>query len=449
MKLNSLTTKRPLTSQITGTFFRQVFVTGLSLAYTVLIARWLGKAGYGSYGITLLIPQLLTKLLNLGLGTALVYYLARKDLTVGQAVSKTIKAWLVLTIIGVSVGLVGLLWRDFLFPGVAPKLLLLGIAIYPVLLLLELLPNILLGIRDLWRFNLVYLVFPPLALTSAWALLTVFSRTPRMALAAYVLGQMGGLLTAGVFVGQVARRQRREGIPERDIRWRQLLSYAWKSHLGNIVGFLNYRLDLLLVNMLAGLSSAGLYIVAVQIGEKLWLLSQAVSTALFPRLAELHTAKEQQGRLTSLVGGFTFWASVMAASILAMVAHPLVRVLFGSKYLLSASALILLLPGITASSLGRVLAHDLAARGRPEMNFWVGLLTVIVNVLANLWWIPRFGINGAAAATSLSYSMSMVIKLFLFQHLAGLPWWRPIWPGRAGLVLLQAIYQDVRSRTGK
>jgi len=442
--LTIISTKRPLTVQISGTFARQVVVTVLSLAYTILLARWLGKAGYGEYGVALLIPQLLTKLLNLGLGPSLVYHLAKKDLSLLTAIKKTLLAWGVLSIGGWGVGIIGVIFHETLFPSIEVDLLIFSVVIFPILLLLELLPNILLGIRDLWRFNLVFLVFPPVALLAAWILLTFVTTSPAMALAAFTIGQLGGVLLAIWYIHRIKQERISSETSPRDVTWGRLLSYAWKSHLGNIIGFLNYRLDLLLVNMLAGVSSAGLYIVAVQIGEKLWLLSQSVSTALFPRLAELHSVKAEQGRLTAIVGGFTFLASLLAAIALALLAHPLVRGLFGTKYILSATALIYLLPGITASSLGRVLANDLAARGRPELNFWVGLFTVVVNIGANLWWIPLYGINGAAWATSLSYTLSLIIKLFLFQHLAGLPWWRPIWPGKMGVDLAKAIYRDWR-----
>ena len=75
-------------------------------------------------------------------------------------------------------------------------------------------------------------------------------------------------------------------------------------------------------------------------------------------------------------------------------------------------ALQALLAGIVALSAGRVLSNDIAGRGRLILNAYGGLAAVATNVVLNLLWIPRYGIVGAAWASTVSYSVSFLMALF-------------------------------------
>jgi Na+-driven multidrug efflux pump len=46
----------------------------------------------------------------------------------------------------------------------------------------------------------------------------------------------------------------------------------------------------------------------------------------------------------------------------------------------------------------------------------------VVNVIANLILIPRLGVVGAALATSLSYSLLTILKLFVYIRIAQVSW---------------------------
>jgi Na+-driven multidrug efflux pump len=45
-----------------------------------------------------------------------------------------------------------------------------------------------------------------------------------------------------------------------------------------------------------------------------------------------------------------------------------------------------------------------------------------VNIALDLWWIPRYGIAGAAVATSLAYIAGCLITLGIFQSFSKTSW---------------------------
>ncbi len=214
-------------------------------------------------------------------------------------------------------------------------------------------------------------------------------------------------------------------------------AYGAKTHLSNALTFINYRADLFLVNVFLTSSSAGLYAVATQLGERMWIVSEAVSTVLLPRLSHLHADEGKRRRLTPTASAWTLLISTGLSLLLAVVAKPVIALLFGTNYLPAVTALIWMLPGIVLGSLARVLANDIAARGRPELNLYVAAVVAMGNVLLNILLIPQFGIVGAAMSTSIAYSFNAMTKVWLFARLSGTPWWRGVVVRKSDLALIR------------
>lgn len=431
-------TKKRLAFNMGTTFSRQVGVTAFQLLFTMLLARYLGKENYGFYALALMLPQLLMKVLNMGMGPSLVYYLARDELTFATGFRRIVSATLWLTIIGLALEFfVIYFFGEKVLPGVPANVLLVAAFLFPVLLLQELLPNLLLGIQRFKEYNLSYAVFPLVSLIAAWILLTYVGVEVKYAIIAFALGQLASVIWLVILSLRVMRGDAAE-IPD-EVSWIQLFSYSWKIHTSNIIGFLNYRIDLFLINLLSSAATVGVYFIAVQIVEKLWLLSQAVNTAIFPHLSGKYKRNSKDTSVTEVLGSATFMVTALSALILALLSAYIIELFFGVNYLDSAPVLLILLPGILASSVGRLLSNDFSARGKPMINVYVGIATVTINVLANIYFIPRLGAEGAAWATTISYGFNLCTKLVIYQVLVGVPFWRILLPGRNMMLVLKEI----------
>ena len=75
----------------------------------------------------------------------------------------------------------------------------------------------------------------------------------------------------------------------------------------------------------------------------------------------------------------------------------------------SLPALYLLLPGVVAFSVTFALGGYLTGIDRPGITSGVSIVALVTNVVANLILIPRFGIEGAASASLISYSLSSAL----------------------------------------
>ena len=430
---------KELGGNILTTFVRQGLAIVVGLGLTIVLARTLGPQGNGQYALALLLPVMLSTLLNFGVAPANVFFLGRGSVSVRRALSVSIRLWLVLSSIGIVVGAaVVQIWGAVWFSGVPNTLLWFTLLSFPIILLQSFLVSLLQGAQDFKRFNAVSLITP--VLTFSFVAVTV------LGLRWGVVGAVASFFTANGIsllisvwalqphLGELTK------VSEDDISATyatRLISYAWKAHLSNILAFLNYRADVLLINIFLTPASVGIYVVAVQIAERMWVLSQAVSTVLLPRLSQLHQDATKQRELTALISRWVFAVSIAAATLVAGLSSPLILTLFGRDYAPAINALLWLLPGVVLGSVARILANDLAARGRPDLNMYASLVVVSVNIALNLFLIPRMGIIGAAIATTLAYTFNAAIKIWLYTHFTKGLWWQPLMLNRTDLQLFR------------
>ncbi|HSV92850.1 MAG TPA: polysaccharide biosynthesis C-terminal domain-containing protein, partial [Desulfobacterales bacterium] len=184
-----------------------------------------------------------------------------------------------------------------------------------------------------------------------------------------------------------------------------------------------------------GPALVGVYFVAVQVAERLWLPSKVISTVLLPRMAELHAHADTR-ELTPLMSRLVLWGTVAACLAVAVIAAPALRLLFGHEFLGAVQPLLWLLPGIALAGGSRIVANDFAARGRPEWNSWLSVVTLVVNVAGNVALIPRYGITGAAVATTIAYTVNTVARMFIYTRVAGVPWHEQVFLRRSDLRLV-------------
>jgi O-antigen/teichoic acid export membrane protein len=206
--------------------------------------------------------------------------------------------------------------------------------------------------------------------------------------------------------------------PPSDSQERPDLRYGLKVHLANMLAFLNYRLDILLVNFFIGPAGAGIYTVAVRVAEQLWVLSSSVGIVLLPRLAGLHSTEEIRRQLTPIIARWVTLAGFGMAMTLALIGDWIVPLAFGAEYAQSAAVLLWLLPGVVVYTWVLVLSPDLQARGRPDLTAWTAAVSLVINVVGTLLLIPSYGVIGAAFASTLSYVMSGVITVAFYKRLS-------------------------------
>jgi O-antigen/teichoic acid export membrane protein len=233
------------------------------------------------------------------------------------------------------------------------------------------------------------------------------------ALAAWVVAQAAPTLllwAACLLDAGVARPQR--------ALLRESIAFGARAWAGSLAYLLNARVDQIIVGVIATEATLGVYAVAVNASEILYLLPTAVASALLPAIAR--TPEHQRARRTlaifRVVAMFT-----LAGAGLALLAGPLlVPLVFGSAYHASVTPLLLLLPSALGFAASTVFSNALLASAQPARSSAGPLVSLVVGVALDFALVPRYGASGAAAAASAALLSGGAVAALVFARHAGL-----------------------------
>jgi O-antigen/teichoic acid export membrane protein len=192
------------------------------------------------------------------------------------------------------------------------------------------------------------------------------------------------------------------------------LRFGIKGYTANTIMLLNYRLDSLILNGLAGAASVGFYSISVAMAEAQWYIANAIGSVMFPHVASNERAESD--RITPIVCRNTVFVTLVAAVAMVAMSRFLIATLFGAAMLPALYALWLLLPGIVTASAAKVIASYLSGIGKPTYAMYISSSHLFLTIMLDVTLIPRFGINGAAIASSIVYTSATVFSVWAFVH---------------------------------
>jgi len=377
-----------------------------SLATNVILARSLGPEGRGVYAVAVLIPALISLFAQLGISPANVYHYSKGLFAADELIGHSFSLAMLLGVAGYALvlGYVALTGSTSL-AGIASHLLLASCVSLPFLLLTVFLQGILNGAQRFLYFNLVLLVqyaSPTVLLTGA---LIQFHGSTTAAVWAWMLSTVATAAVAILTTLSLGRFSFRL----RPATLRPLLRFGLIGYLGSLTSFVNYRFDVLIVNLFAGARQVGLYSVGTGLAEIVWYVANAAGIVLAPRVASEEPAEAD--RLTEAVCRVVAFLAVVAAGVLAVSAPIVVVLFFGRAFAESVWAVWLLLPGIVTFSVARVMSMYLLGRNQLRIDLLASFVGLVVTLALDFLLIPHFGFRGAAVASSIAYTIAMVVDL--------------------------------------
>lgn len=398
--------------------------TGLQFLTIVAIAAFLGPEGQGQFAFLTLVPMVAWTVLNLGLPDANLYLLGKGRVGPGTLAAGAVlwsALWGGAAVAGwLAADSAGWSWRTLrlLEPYQDRPGLMLGciVAIGP-LMAFNIGISSYLGRGRLDLFNAVLIGRAAVALIGILATLYLFG------------GDLGGVYAVWLFaiclgalplVADLLRQPPR--LAELLDYFRRGLSYGSRVYLAGVAVLLMYRLDQFFVKYFRGDADLGRYSLATLVAESVLLITGPMYMLSIPRTAQ--GGDRQANRETPRTFRLVFWALAMGLPLLYVLFRLLLAFLEGRGYSAgdAAPAFAWLIPGMLFMGVDQIVSGDLAGRGKQIWNTLVASSMLVVNIALDLWWIPRYGITGAAAATSVAYITGCLITLGIFQSFSKASW---------------------------
>ncbi len=388
-------------------------VTGLGVILAVLTMRFLGPEGKGMLSLLILIPVLTVVFGRSGIGPSLVYHSSR--VPKGRLITKGLRLTLAIGSVATLAGAAVVFWqRNAFFRGIPPVLLAVMCALSLVYFFYDLVPHLFLTLGLIDLRNLVILAAPAIHIAFFFLFVIVLGKRLPGAVAAWALAVMIPVAAGLAWISR--RRVAADQAPDPRLGGR-ILSYGLKSHPGTIMELLNYRADFLIISLFSGPVAVGLYACAVNMAEVVWKLPEAVTVVLLPKASGLPPNEARE--LTAKVARVALAAVVVLFLILAAFRRPLIVALFGPAFLPSATPFLILVPGFIAFSLWRVLAYGLLAQGFPQTYSLSAGLSFLIMLAGDFFLIPKFGIVGAAWASTAAYILATLVIVIIYMKRTG------------------------------
>ena len=394
----------------------KVLILVFGLLNSILIARLLGPSVNGIISSLLVYPSLIMSVGSLGIRQSTTYYVGKQLFKLDLIKSAIVKIWFVSSLL--SVVLCVILIKYFSDQG--DNLWWIVLAVFPIPFTLFNTYNsgIFLGKNNITVFNRINWIPSLITFIATLVLIWIFEFNVAGVLIAIILGNLA------VFIIFLIKDQFFQFFKA---RWdfsvvKSMLSLGLVYAVALLVINLNYRLDIILLDNLSTNYQVGIYSKGVRIIELIWQIPSLLSTVIFARSAVAKSNIQFSLKVLKLLR-VSFLLVILMAIILFISAPLLIPLLYGEEFKDSITVLQFILPGIIVLTLFKVINMDLAGKGKPRIALLAMIPALVVNIGLNLLLIPIFKANGAAIASSISYTIGTIIFLMLYKKEMGFSYW--------------------------
>lgn len=198
--------------------------------------------------------------------------------------------------------------------------------------------------------------------------------------------------------------------------FKQIIRYSLIALAGNLVFFFVYRIDYWFVRYNTQSCSAedlGNYIQASKLGQLMLVIPQIMASAIFPQTASGALRSDVNKSILILFRLFliVFIVFILVIGIIGNWFFPFV---FGATFNNVTLPLILLLPGIFGIAVLVLLSAYFSGKGKVNINVKGAILALIVVIIGDILFIPKYGIYAAAVVSAVGYLVNLFYAMWHF-----------------------------------
>jgi len=384
---------------------------GLAVGYllTLVIANLFGAKGLGDYVLAITILRLFTLLAKLGLDTTSIRFIASfASQNKWSSIFRFRKQ--VVIILSFST-VIASLFMYFLAEPIADlintnyKYIKLNAFLVLPLSFFMLHYESLRGLKRIAEFSFFYVMSQALFTVVSLLIIYQFTTTSDVPIYAYFVSVIiVSILSFLSFKYSVKKLSDGQENADLEIRsYENLLKISIPLMFAQSVQFIIAWTDKLMLGSMSTSEEVGIYHTAFKLSMFAAVALMSINSIASPKFAEMYAKNDMKG-LRKIVRQSTkmiFWTSVPLVIIFFMFPEFLLG-LFGEEFKVGVNAFILLSCGKLFSSFSGSVGNILQMTGNQNILAKILLFAAILNIVLNLYLIPKYGIDGAALASVIS-----------------------------------------------
>ena len=380
--------------KILHTIFTKFSSAGLGFLTIILISQILGVEAKGEQAIMVYNINLLLMLFTLIGNSTLIYLTPRKDFS-NLIIPSFL--WIVITAILVSL----------FFPNIC-------VLIAVLAAISEINQFLLLGKQKISQANILKLIYPLISF-SYILILWLFNRFTSVEdfitamLIAYIVS---------LFYGIFALRDEYKNLKliskqELTSSFKTLFSLGVTKQIGYIAQSMNYRLCFYILGFYCGETLVGIYSNAVSLSEAVMLFGSSLALVQYSSLSNNEddsSSKQFSWKMSKINGIFTAGALL----VLCLLPSEVYSFVFGKGFEEISQAIRILSIGVLPLSIASNFTQYFYAKGNFKISTFASIIGLVITIIAGLILIPKYQLQGAALAATLSYFTTFAIEFYFF-----------------------------------
>ena len=201
---------------------------------------------------------------------------------------------------------------------------------------------------------------------------------------------------------------------------KDIQKFSFIALINNSISQILYIIDIFLIGyLIADKLILASYKIATLIPVALNFIPISVMIYIYPYFAQnSNDIKWIRENYTNLLK-YSFFINIFISFILVLFSKTIIRFVFGENYLDAQLPFVILSVGYFFSATLRIPSGNIInAIGKIKFNFYNTLISGIVNIVLDIYFIKKIGSIGASYATLLVFIISGIIgNIFLFKYL--------------------------------
>ncbi len=402
---------RQVIGNISWLFADKILQMGMGLLVGVWVARYLGPDRFGLLNYAIAFASLFSPLATLGLDGIVVRDLARdpasKEETLGTAFTLKLTGGILTVLLAVGTIYVS---------NSKDPLTIILVAIISAGTIFQAFDTIVLWFRS--QLQAKYTVIAKRTVYIGISLVKIaliLIHAPLIAFAA-VMSAETAFSALGLVIAYQKRGHKLQVWRANFIRAKQLLADSWPLLLSGLTAYLYSKIDQVMLGaLLENKSELAFYSVAVRLSEVFDFIPMMLNTSVLPKLTEIKQ-KSQKDYLEK----FQIYFDIMLLLWLAITipislgSSWIVNSMYGESYARSGEILTIYVWAQVGSYLGIARSAFLLIEGKQRWSLFFSVTGAAMNIIINLFLIPRYGAVGATIATLITYyTVTLLINFFV------------------------------------
>lgn len=208
--------------------------------------------------------------------------------------------------------------------------------------------------------------------------------------------------------------------------------------LGALFIYLNYKSDQFLINFYLDKEALGIFFIAVSLAELSFIVPKSVSNALTGKLVNTNANKKEV--ITKTIQ-YSMLISIIV-TIIGVCLSPLISLIYGIEFKEAESVFRLLVLANLFATLGKISAPLALAENHAYIHVCISGATLMINIVLNIFSIPKLGIEGAALSSLASYFIYGVLYFIYLRYSQGINFFSVITINNAEINKLTLLFKS-------